>query len=62
MDFLPQVTYVAINFSPVLGFVPSVFTGVEQVQDFSVQAGYLSGRPPVGAVLFLQLIPETAGN
>ena len=49
-------------FPLVLGFVPSVFSGIEQRATFLVQAGFLSGKPPVGGNLDLNLVLGTAGK
>ena len=46
----------------VLGFIPSVFIGIERGWTYSVQAGFLSGKPPQGGTLFLDLVLGTAGE
>ena len=52
---------VLVFLSLVLGFIPSVFVGVERGVTFSVQAGFLSGKPPQGGNLNLNLVLGTAG-
>ena len=49
-------------FPIVLGFIPSVFVGIEQGVRFSVQAGFLSGKPPQGGNLNLAIVLGTAGK
>lgn len=44
-----------------LGFIPSEFIGIEQEADFTLMAGYLSGRPPAEVVLNLQLRHGNSG-
>ena len=44
-----------------LGFIPSDFIGIEREEDFTLQAGYLSGKPAPGGILYLQLKLGTAG-
>ena len=45
-----------------LGFIPSVFVGIEQGVSFLVQAGFLSGKPPQGGNLNLNLVLGTASK
>ena len=45
-----------------LGFIPSVFIGIERGVTYSVQAGFLSGKPPQGGSLNLNLVPGTASK
>ena len=52
---------VFLLFFSVLGFIPSVFIGNERGVTYSVQAGFLSGKPPQGGTLFLDLVFDTAG-
>ena len=49
-------------FPTVLGFIPSVFAGIERGVSFSVQAGFLSGKPPQGGNLNLNIVLGTAGK
>ena len=44
-----------------LGFIPSVFIGIERGVTYTVMAGFLSGKPPQGGTLFLGLVFDTAG-
>ena len=53
-----NITYLFL----VLGFIPSVFVGIEQGVTFSVQAGFLSGKPPQGGNLNLNLVLGTASK
>jgi hypothetical protein len=46
----------------VVGFSPDIFTGEERGEGYSVQAGFLSGRPERGGTINLRLLPGTAGN
>ena len=45
-----------------LGFIPSVFIGIERGVTYSVQAGFLSGKPPQGGSLNLNLVHGTASK
>ena len=49
-------------FPIVLGFIPSVFIGIERGVTYSVQAGFLSGKPPQGGSLNLNLVLGTASK
>ena len=51
-----------ISFTLVLGFNTSVFFGIERGVTFSVQAGFLSGKPPQGGSLNLNLVLGTASK
>jgi hypothetical protein len=46
----------------VVGFSPDTLTGVERGERYTVQAGFLSGRPERGGNVNLKLLPGTAGN
>ena len=54
--------YIIIHIFPVLGFNPSTFVGIEQGVTFSVEAGFLSGKPPQGGSLTLDLVLGTASK
>ena len=45
-----------------LGFNPSVFEGIEQGITFSVEGGFLSGKPPQGGSLNVNLVLGTASK
>ena len=47
---------------PVLGFIPSEFSGIERGVTYTVMAGFLSGKPPQGGNLNLNLMLGTAGK
>ena len=49
-------------FFPVLGFNPSEFSRIEQGVTYTVMAGFLSGKPPQGGNLNLNLVFGTAGK
>ena len=49
-------------FSLVLGFIPAVFVRVERGMPFTLQAGFLSGKPPQRGYLNLNLVLGTAGK
>ena len=44
----------------VIGFANASFAGEERAEDYSVDAGYLSGRPSVEAIFTIGLTLETA--
>ena len=45
-----------------LGFIPSEFSGIERGVTYNVTAGFLSGKPPQGGNLNLNLVLGTAGK
>ena len=45
-----------------LGFIPSEFSGIERGVTYTVMAGFLSGKPPQGGNLNLNLVLGTAGK
>ena len=47
---------------PVLGFIPSEFSEIERGVTYTVQAGFLSGKPPQGGNMNLNLVLGTAGK
>jgi hypothetical protein len=46
----------------VVGFSPAELTGDERGEGYSVQAGFLSGRPVRGGLVNLDLTVGTAGS
>lgn len=45
-----------------IGFSPAEFVGVERAGPYSVQAGYLSGRPEGVGIFLIQLEFGSAGE
>ena len=43
-----------------IGFANASFDGEERAENYSVDAGYLSGRPSAEGIFTIQLILETA--
>ena len=56
-----MIKFLKNKFFAVLGFIPPDFIGIEREEDFTLQAGYLSGKPAPGGILDLQLKLGTAG-
>ena len=60
--------YMCVHTKPciyiVVGFAQTVFSGPERDQEYSVQAGFLSGRPDTGAEIVsnITLVDGSAGN